>query len=530
MARSTLRHVAALVAAHFIVLLPISSAQQRDRGTDLSAGAKDGVRSFDLGNGATIEMIRIKAGTFTMGSTNGDPDERPIHRVTISKAYYLGKFEVTQRQWVAVMGTNPSNHKGDDLPVETVSWEDIQNFLLVLNSRAGGGWRLPTEAEWEYACRAGSTGDYGGPLDQMAWYENNSDGPTHPVGHKQPNAWGVYDTHGNVWEWCQDWYDRSFYKRSPGADPVGPSSGSNRVLRGGGRIDSDYGCRSACRNSSAPSVRFDSNGFRLARTADVPALAPPATEPAPRPSRDTSVDLGSGVRIELAHVRAGRFLMGSTDGGTDETPAHRVTISKPFLMGKYEVTQGQWKAVMGSNPSNFTGNDDLPVERVSWDDCQEFIRRLNATTGGGWRLPTEAEWEYACRAGSTGGYAGDVDAMAWYGDNSGRQRIDSRPMSLQERLDNGCRTHPVGAKQPNAWGLYDMHGNVWEWCSDWYGENYYAGSPGVDPVGPTSGAGRVIRGGSWNDSVAFCRSAFRDRGAPSLHLLVLGLRLARTTT
>ncbi len=235
---------------------------------------------------------------------------------------------------------------------------------------------------------------------------------------------------------------------------------------------------------------------------------------AERPRADTTVDIGGGVPIALVSVPAGTFEMGSSNGDTDERPVHRVTITKPFLMGQYEVTQGQWKAVMGTNPSKFTGNDDLPVETVAWEDCQEFVRRLNAKAGGGWRLPTEAEWEYACRAGTMGDYSGDLAAMAWYERNSGR------------------RTHPVGQKQPNAWGLYDMHGNVLEWCQDWYDENYYGISPGTNPVGPSSDSRRVNRGGWYSYPYSFattCRSASRSGSAPSLRQDNIGFRLARTS-
>ena len=155
-------------------------------------------------------------------------------------------------------------------------------------------------------------------------------------------------------------------------------------------------------------------------------------------------------------------------------------ICKNLFCKTTEVTQGQWKTVMGSNPSTFSAcGSNCPVEQVSWDNCQEFIQRLNQKEGTSkYRLPTEAEWEYACRAGTTGPYAGDLDSMGWYDGNSGR------------------RTHLVGQKKPNAWGLYDMHGNVWEWCSDWYGEDT-SGSI-TDPEGPSSGPSRVLRGGSWN--------------------------------
>jgi formylglycine-generating enzyme required for sulfatase activity len=244
-----------------------------------------------------------------------------------------------------------------------------------------------------------------------------------------------------------------------------------------------------------------------------PKPKPPAPEPSvrpePAPKPAPTQPAAQVPEIEMVRIEAGSFTMGSTNGFDDKSSPHRVTISRPFYIGKYEVTQAQWRAVMGSNPSSFKG-DNLPVEQVSWEDCQEFIRRLNAKTGGGWRLPTEAEWEYACRAGTSGDYAGVLDQMAWYDSNSGRT------------------THPIGQKQPNAWGLYDMHGNVWEWRQDWYDSDFYGRSPGTDPVGPSSGSTRVLRGGSWNFSAAFCRSAIRHWFAPSLRYDSLGFRLAST--
>ena len=256
--------------------------------------------------------------------------------------------------------------------------------------------------------------------------------------------------------------------------------------------------------------------------------APPPPKPAERRAGETdAVDLGVGVKLELAWCPPGSFLMGSPAGEakrSDDETQHRVTLTKGFWMGNNPVTQRQWESVMGGNPSNFKGAD-LPVEKVSWDDCQAFIAKLNEklaargdarppTVGtggraspraGAFRLPTEAEWEYACRAGTTGPYAGDLDAMAWYSANS------------------GLETHPVGQKKANSWGLYDMHGNVWEWCQDWYG-GYPAGSV-TDPAGPGSGSGRVIRGGSWSSSAGRCRSANRDYDDPGGRLL--GLRLER---
>ncbi len=234
--------------------------------------------------------------------------------------------------------------------------------------------------------------------------------------------------------------------------------------------------------------------------------------------KELTVDLGGGVKLEMVLIPTGEFLMGSPDSGKDaypnEKPQHRVQIAKPFYLGKYPVTQEQWEAVMGNNPSDFKGPKN-PVECVSWEDCRGFVGKLNAKIGGGkFSLPTEAQWEYACRAGSTTRYYfGDDESRlgeyAWYKENSGNQ------------------THPVGLKKPNAWGLYDMHGNVWEWCHDWYHGGYYANSRTDDPRGPDAGSYRVNRGGGRGDAAGGCRSAERDGGTPGLLGTTLGLRVAR---
>jgi formylglycine-generating enzyme required for sulfatase activity len=216
------------------------------------------------------KFAEICPGTFMMGSPDSEAGrnsaEGPQHQVTISKAFELQTTEVTQSQWQAVMGSNPSTFKGKDLPVETVSWDDAQAFIAKLNAKGDGyRYRLPTEAEWEYAARAGTTGPYAGDLYAMAWYYPNSGRTTHPVGTKAPNAWGLYDMHGNVWEWTQDWYGG--YSSSAVTDPVGPSSGSYRVHRGGSWIyDSQY-CRSAFRYLNSPVYRIYELGLRLLRTS-----------------------------------------------------------------------------------------------------------------------------------------------------------------------------------------------------------------------------------------------------------------------
>jgi formylglycine-generating enzyme required for sulfatase activity/class 3 adenylate cyclase len=215
--------------------------------------------------------------------------------------------------------------------------------------------------------------------------------------------------------------------------------------------------------------------------------------------------------MEFVWVEGGCFQMGDTfgDGDNDEKPVHEVCVDS-FGMSRYEVTQGQWQKIMGNNPSRFTKGDNYPVEHVSWDDTQDFIRKLNSHSGRSFRLPTEAEWEYAARSGGKKEkYAGgnDLDGLAWYEGNS------------------GSSTHPVGTKEPNGLGLYDMSGNVWEWCSDWYGKNYYQQSFRNNPQGPSSGSFRVIRDGCWNGSPWLARSANRDRFKPNYRLDNLGFRL-----
>lgn len=217
----------------------------------------------------------------------------------------------------------------------------------------------------------------------------------------------------------------------------------------------------------------------------------------------------------MVMVEGGTFIMGATSeqrsvARSDEKPTHQVTLSD-YMIGKTEVTQEQWEAVMGSNPSRFKGNN-LPIERVSWEDCQEFIKRLNSLTGLNFRLPTEAEWEYAARGGAKSrGYkysgSNDINAVAWY-----------------DNTTNYKGTMPVATKRANELGLYDMTGNVWEWCSDWYGA--YSSLHQTNPKGPSTGSDRVNRGGNWGYDEEDCRVSYRSRDNPSYGGNHLGLRLA----
>ena len=254
----------------------------------LEEALEKATKRFTLPGGASLEMVWIPAGAFTMGSPWSEDgrgtDEGPVHEVTISKGFYLGKYEVTQGQWEAVMGTTPWRgedyvRSGSDYPAVYVSWEDTQAFIGRLNSAAGSEvYRLPTEAEWEYACRAGTTtrwsfGDDESQLTYYAWYDKNKNSEldtAHRVGTKRANPWGLYDMHGNVWEWVRDWYYDNYY-RSSLVDPLGPSIGSDRVVRG---VAYDYLqsearlVRSAARDGRSPVFSFYHIGFRLLRRAD----------------------------------------------------------------------------------------------------------------------------------------------------------------------------------------------------------------------------------------------------------------------
>ena len=222
-------------------------------------------------NSIGMRLVLIPAGQFQMGSPESDSeaysDQKPQHTVRITKPFYLGVTEVTQEQYERVMGTNPSNFKGVQLPVEKVSWEEAVEFCRKLSAKEGRTYRLPTEAEWEYACRAGSQtkwcfGDNGSMLGEYAWYDDNSANTTRPVGEKKPNAWGLYDMYGNVWEWCSDWYGA--YQSTAVDDPTGAGAGLLRVDRGGGWGSDARGCRSADRHVGTPGDRSDYLGFRVA--------------------------------------------------------------------------------------------------------------------------------------------------------------------------------------------------------------------------------------------------------------------------
>ena len=476
--------------------------------------------TISLSDTVNLNLAWIKPGTFIMGSQEkelGRRDDETQHEVTLTQGYWMGKYEVTQEQYEAVMRTNPSNFQGADLPVENVSWNDAVEFcakLTAIEKKAkrlpkGYEYNLPTEAQWEYACRAGTTTALNNEknltsvtechnLDEAGWYRKNSGGITHPVGQKNPNAWGLYDMHGNVHEWCLDWYSSSYPKTSV-TDPTGESSGSSRIVRGGHWNSYARSCRSAFRDFDDPNFCYNWRGFRVALV----------------PCKSLTIPLTDDVDMDMVWIEPDIFRMGSPEnerGRISKEIQHEVTLTHGYWLGKYEVTQAQYEAVMGINPSAFKGADQ-PVEWVSWFDATNFCAKLteiervagHLPEGYEFTLPTEAQWEYACRAGTATAFNNGTNIPTV------KQEMDE-PCSYLDKVgwydyNSDDTTHPVGQKQPNAWGLYDMHGNVWEWCLDWEGD--YPTTAVIDPMGPSKGKYRVIRGGSWRHSAKCCRSAAR---------------------
>lgn len=463
---------------------------------------------IDLPQGESMHFTHIPAGTFSMGSPENEPgrdgDESPQRTLQIERSFFLGTYEVTQAQWQAVMGENPAifQQTPDHLkhPVESVSWNDCMAFIDRLNAQGVGFFRLPTEAEWEYACRAGTENRFYWGQDtaewqshQFGWINSRSMATPHPVGQKKPNPWGLHDMSGNVWEWCSDSY--APYGQAAKTDTL-------KVFRGGSWYDFPKSQRSANRHKHGWNERMPAIGLRLVLESQVRV-----------------VELPGGAAMRFVGIPSGSFVMGSDSNEVffqrDELPAHRVNISQAFWLGQFEVTQAQWQAVMGSNPSVFHRGAEAvqrPVEMVSWNDCLAFIKQLNAAGNGTFRLPTEAEWEYACRAGTSSLYPWGAD-------------LSLKPLQAHAWFNSRAegKSQPTGTKKPNPWGLYDLHGNVWEWCQDWRGP--YEAREQTDPQGPETGTQKVYRGGSWFNEPEALRSANRHGHPPDQRFTNAGLRL-----
>ena len=590
--------------------------------------AQGGTKSYRA-NGVSFEMVEVKGGTFTMGATaeqgeDAYDDERPAHEVTLGD-FLIGKTEVTQELWQAVMGSNPSSSAGVGYAVDNVSWEDCEKFLSRLNQLTsttrpeGVEFRLPTEAEWEYAARGGVNSNgckYAGSDDFNAvarCAENVGWGSGLPcnVAAKQPNELGLYDMSGNVAEWCQDW--SGDYKDEAQTDPKGPAAGKSRVARGGGLGDMAQSCRVSSRAFNYPhrampylglrlcmidvakesktekvdlgaiNVRYEPvgsliniNGKIVGKTPrfcanmevgdytvvishegyesavhqvkvakdkvellsgmlrelrkdcegdsignvgqgvsetgitsrDVTDCKGGATGEGGVECRDVSDCMGvvmafsvpapyvtgGGVAFKMQEIKGGTLRMGETG---------RLVTVGDYMIGVTEVTQLLWLAVMGDdNDCSYKGAQN-PINSVSYFDCVEFIKRLNALTEGQrpkgmvFRLPTEAEWEFAAQGGNCSEsyrYAGndDLNKVGWYAENAGE-------LGLQQ----------VAQRLPNELGLFDMSGNVWEWCCQKYTEDGSAEYLNEKNM-PAEFDYCIVRGGSYSSEAKFCKISFRD--------------------
>lgn len=548
-------------------------------------------------NGDLVEMVTIPPGSFLMGNSGSDRDiefgypyEHPLHPVTISYPFQLGKYEVTNTQFVEVLNwakgrgflRNFSNgaynggnvyHSGQlicaivdgtewyeqsfikysgtqffvglrngldqgNYPVVRITWYgslaycnwlsekeglspayNLSNWTLV--NRQGGGYRLPSEAEWEYACRGSvnnpnrynlfsfgddttlnlNTCNHSQFLNPYMVWCGNSNNWSNPVGSRLPNDYGLHDMHGNVYERCEDdWHENYSGAPQDGSPWITPTS-QYKLGRGG-----DWGyhasyCRSSVRDPSGPATLSSRVGFRVARIPTSTTVQFPNLPQGARPLR-------------LVHVPAGAYQLGTPPDErgreTWEKSIQTVVIDQDFWMSDVEVTQAQWASISGVLPTGLADSglgegNDYPVYRVSWNQCQNWINSLNNLGLGTFRLPTEAEWEYACRAGMQSRYS--------FGDNLDCDDACT-PCATSETYMWWCGNsaggaQPVGLKLPNAFGLFDAHGNIAEWCDD-FDSNLH---------------GRVQKGGSWNLDADQCRSGSRLGGPEEQKFDNVGFRL-----
>jgi formylglycine-generating enzyme required for sulfatase activity len=560
------------------------------------------------------EMVLIPAGSFLMGDAFGEgySEELPVQTVGVS-AFYMDTYEVTKGLWDEVatwaeahgydINAASGSGKASDHPVCHVSWYEAVKWANARSEKEGltpcytvsgsvyragdsdnvscnwsaGGYRLPTEAEWERAARGEAAGRRypwadSDEIDTSRANYNEAYGGTTPVGSFPANGYGLYDMAGNVWEWCGDWYSKTYYASSLGTDPRGSAAGSKRVSRGGSWYGvADY-CRVAYRDRLWPGMDYISNlGFRLVRAApssqgDTATVTPTAQAALPQPDQ-----ADAGAPAGMALIPAGSFLMGDAfgEGYSEELPVQTVGVSA-FYMDTYEVTKGLWDEVAtwaeahgyDINAASGSGKaSDHPVCHVSWYEAVKWANARSEkegltpcyTVGGivyrsgesdyasynwsasGCRLPTEAEWEKGARGG------GDRSRFPWNSTNEIQQARANYHSTTEYIYDTSATrgyhpdyskdpvpyTSPVGTFAPNDYGLYDMAGNLLEWCWDWYDGSYYTVSPDADPRGPVAGTHRVRRGGSWFSLAFYCRVAHRDYNSPYIEKSTLGFRLVR---
>ncbi len=471
-------------------------------------------KTYDV-DGMILEMVSVPSGTFIMGNAHGDPDETPVHPVTLD-SFEIGRFEITVKQFTCFV--NETNYrttaesKGDmdwkreraghvsNKPVTCISWHDANAFCVWLSEKTGEYFRLPTEAEWEYAALADASHPQTrydrlvavNALDAQSWNKENSQRDVHPVGSKLPNAWGIHDMPGNVYEWMLDVYHpkhRQFSDGAPNMRDSLPKIARRYVLKGGSFGSDKMAGYPSYRYRAFPDVRREDFGFRVVKGKKYERSMEHTEEY--NPFESDSID-GNGLDIEMIKVPPGSYCMGFPTSPAPEwfQPIRKrdVRIDYVFYIGKYEITVEQfemfvsdfgyvtdaekqgWAYVMPEGREwtpaphvqwkmlSFYQRHDHPVSCVSWHDAMEFCLWLSSKTGYFVTLPTVSEWEYACRAGTQEDFAGPVYDLGWL------------------KFNSGNTTHKIGMKAPNQWGIYDMHGNVWEWNLDMW-ENGFFNAP-----------------------------------------------------
>jgi len=541
-------------------------------------------------NASNVEMVLIPAGNFTMGCSpsvsNPCSSDEVTHQVTLTKAFYIGRYEVTQAQWLAEMGSNPSYFKpplhtfDTNRPVENISWNTIQPFCTQ------NGLRLPTEAEWEYAYRAGTTTAFhsssGYPsgtnddtlLGAIAWYSSNSVVPTygsvtHAVGGKAANKFGVYDMAGNVEEWCQDWWGA--YGSASVTDPQGTSFGFVRAIRGGSfGVGGGNNCRSSRRNPATPDEATNAHGFRVAKT-------PIAVQCQGDINLDHNVD-GADLAILLGKWGA---CQGPSWGTVLEWVPDAAVVTNVGMRNAIVATGMPWRVrdnssnvellqvppgtfMMGCSPSNaFTcqaGSVEAPhqitlskafyigryeVTQAQWlatmGSNPSHFTLANGYPGSMDRPVEMISWNMTQDFTAATGLRLPTEAEWEYAYRAGTTTAfhsfpgypngtndDTLLGNIAWYVDNaGVQTHVVGSAFANGLGLSDMSGNLWEWCQDWYQSSYYGASPLTDPPGPTTGTTRVSRGGGLLYNSYNCRSSRRIDYPPAAAEYTFGFRAAR---
>lgn len=529
--------------------------------------------------GLTFEMISPPAGEFIMGADGGAIHEGPARQFEISRRFALSRTEVTVGQFTAFqqasgylseverngyiacgdvwvnyypvtsvrMWKRNGFLENPDCPMTGVSWNDAAAFCHWLSEQSGRRFRLPTEAEWEYASRAGDANDKPVRVEERAWFNFNAEKAIHPVGEKAPNAWGFCDMHGNVEEWCLDRWKPHFPKAP---NELAASLAANeierlaprRAVRGGSWAKGVDELRYAYRSCAEQANGADDLGFRILMEQESAQFEADALERVSRstvPAGTTPLEFTvGGAAFRFVRIPAGEYKAGPAEytGSIRETPSRRVRFDRGFDISETETTVAQfeafvnatgyvtdaeregfalscfdsWRAQLGINwrTPGFPISGAHPVVAMTLYDAGAFCAWLSRETGWTIRIPTDDEWEYACRAGEEGDYGGEVWRMAWCNANS------------------NMKPHPVACLEPNAWGLYDMHGNAWEWC---IGLDEKQRTPqAVQWVELKPGSFfTMIRGGSFLNPPDLLKAWFRFHTSPSLIHFNNGIRLVR---